>query len=56
MLKYVIHEQIGNFSTVVFESEFYYEIQDYLYERFEDSGYDDEELFFSYFYIEEVNI
>ena len=53
-MKYRVYEQIGNFSDVVFESDYFYEVQDYLINRFEKSDCDDEGLFYSYFSIEEA--
>ena len=55
---YIVHEMIGNFSTEVFRSEYWYEVQDYLSEReYEALGYDADdaeiENFYSYFSIEE---
>lgn len=50
---YKVYEQIGNFSEVVFESDDWYEAQDYVENRFQESDCDDKELFFSYFSIEE---
>lgn len=55
---YVVYESIGNFSHMVYVSDNYYAIQDYLQDRFLNSNYDiddpaDEELFYSYFGIEE---
>ena len=57
--KYEVYEAIGNFSAKVFESDNFNEVQDYLQDRFENSEYNtgaeaDEELFYSYFSIEEV--
>lgn len=54
-----VYEQIGNFSAKVFESDNFNEVQDYLTDRFEYSGMNtgdeaDEQLFYSYFSIEEV--
>lgn len=61
---YVIYEQIGNFASEVFRSDSFYEIQDYLQERFDEAVNDpesffdyndaDEQLFYSYFRIEEI--
>ena len=51
---YKVYEQIGNFSDMVFESDNFYEVQDYLEDRFNESDCDDEELFYSYFYIDEI--
>lgn len=51
---YEVYESIGNFSEKVFESENFYDVQDYLTERFENSDETDEELFYSYFSIETV--
>lgn len=53
-MKYRVHEQIGNFSKVVFESDNFNEVQEYLTERFENSDCEDEELFYSYFSIDET--
>ena len=53
MNKYKVYEAIGNFSAMVFESENFYEVQDYLQERFDNSNETDEELFYSYFSISE---
>lgn len=50
---YVVYESIGNFSHMVYVSDSFYAIQDYLQDRFLNSDYDDEELFYSYFGIEE---
>lgn len=55
---YDVYEQIGNFADVVFTSENFYDVQDYLEERFLNSGYNiddesEEELFYSYFTIRE---
>lgn len=50
---YTVYESIGNFADVVFESDNWYEVQDYLDARFRESDCDDEELFYSYFSIEE---
>lgn len=52
-MTYVISESIGNFATEVFRSENFYEVQDYLQQRFEQSGQTDEQLFYSYFHIAE---
>lgn len=54
MKTYKVHESIGNFSNVVFESDNFYEVQDYLQDRFNESECEDEQLFYSYFHIEEV--
>lgn len=58
-MMYVIYEQIGNFANEVFRSDNFYETQDYLESRLNNSGIDidDEsevENFYSYFYIREV--
>lgn len=53
-MKYKVFEQIGNYSDVVFESDSFNEVQDYLTDRFEKSDCDDEELFYSYFSIDEA--
>ena len=61
MTTYNVYELIGNFCEKVFESDNFYEIQDYLTNRFnqavENGDYEnteaDAELFFSYFSIEE---
>lgn len=55
---YVIYEAIGNFSHMVFVSDNFYRIQEYLQNRFLESDYnhdseDDESLFYSYFAITE---
>lgn len=54
-----VYEQIGNFADEVYQSDNFNEIQDYLTNRFEESELNtgneaDEELFYSYFHIEEV--
>ena len=50
---YKVYEQISNAcGGKVFESDSFYEVQDYLTQRFEESDCDNEELFYSYFYIE----
>lgn len=54
-----VYEQIGNFAEEVYQSDNFNEVQDYLQDRFEDSELNtgdeaDEELFYSYFHIEEV--
>ena len=50
---YKVYEQVSNAcSGKVFESDSFYEVQDYLTQRFEESDCDNEELFYSYFYIE----
>ena len=54
-----VYEQIGNFADEVYQSDNFNEVQDYLQDRFEDSEPNtgdeaDEELFYSYFHIEEV--
>lgn len=56
---YNVYEQIGNFADVVFTSNNFNEVQDYLQERFLNSDYNiddesEEELFYSYFHIEEI--
>lgn len=61
MKYYKVHEQIGNFSDIVFESDNFNEIQDYLEERLVSMGidiYDESEVeaFYSYFAIEEEEI
>ena len=61
---YTINESIGNFSQKVFESDNFYEIQDYLLERFEnavnnedyENTEESEQLFYSYFNIEEKTL
>ena len=62
---YIVHEFIGNHSDKVFESDDFYEVQDYLEDRWvkycedEKVGLDDEkerELFDSYFHIEEKEV
>lgn len=54
MKYYAIYEAIGNFSHMVYVSDNFYTIQDYLQDRFDNSGYDDESLFYSYFSIVEM--
>lgn len=54
MRYYAIYEMIGNFSHMVYVSDNFYTIQDYLQDRFNGSDCDDESLFYSYFSIEEV--
>lgn len=54
MKYYAIYEMIGNFSHMVYVSDNFYNIQDYLQSRFDKSGVDDESLFYSYFSIEEI--
>lgn len=65
MKKYVINESIGNFSNEVFESDIFDEIQEYLQNRYnaaiengdyEENNEAEEELFYSYFSISEINI
>ena len=56
---YNVYEQIGNFANLVFTSEYFDDIQEYLESRLVESDYnvDDEsevQLFYSYFTIEEV--
>lgn len=56
---YAIYEAIGNFSHMVYVSDNFYAIQDYLQERFINSNYDydnedEEQLFYSYFSVEEI--
>ena len=62
---YIVYESIGNYSDKVFESDDFYEVQDYLEDRWvkycedERVDLDDEkerELFDSYFHIEEKEI
>ena len=55
---YVVYESIGNFSHMVYVSDSFYAIQDYLQDRFLNSDYDhddedEEQLFYSYFSVEE---
>jgi hypothetical protein len=54
MTTYKVHESIDNFSAVVFESDNFYEVQDYLQDRFNESDCEDEQLFYSYFCIKEA--
>lgn len=51
---YAIYEQIGNFAHMVYVSDSFYTIQDYLQDRFDNSNCDDESLFYSYFSIVEM--
>lgn len=61
---YIVQESIGNFSSNVYASESFYEVQDYLFDRLDldkqenPGNYTDEEageqLFFSYFHIAEL--
>lgn len=51
---YKVYESIGNFAEMVFQTDNYYEAQDYLLDRFANSDEEDEELFMSYFQIEEA--
>ena len=51
---YAVYESIGNFSHMVFCADNFNGVQDYLSERFYNSGMDDEELFYSYFAIVEM--
>ena len=56
---YNVYEQIGNFADIVFTSDNFYDVQDYLQDRFLNSGYNiddesEEQLFYSYFHIEEI--
>ena len=49
---YKVYEQVSNAcGGKVFESDSFYEVQDYLTQRFEESDCDNEELFYSYFRI-----
>lgn len=51
---YKVYEHISNAcGGKVFESDNFYEVQDYLQRRFDESGEENEELFYSYFYIAE---
>lgn len=62
MKTYIIHELIGNFSRAVYTSDNFCDIQDYLMtawnEAVNNGDYEDteenEELFYSYFHIEEI--
>ena len=56
---YNVYEQIGNFADIVFTSDNFYDVQDYLQDRFLNSGYNvddesEEQFFYSYFHIEEI--
>lgn len=58
MKTYAVYEQIGNFCDIVFSSDSFYEVQDFLENRLLNSGInlDDEsevEAFYSYFSIDE---
>lgn len=57
---YTVSEMIGNFSEIVYRSEFWYDVQEYLENRLNESDTDPEdesavELFYSYFSIESVS-
>ena len=62
MKTYIIHEMIGNFSRAVYTSDSFYDIQDYLEnawnEAVNNGDYENteanQELFYSYFHIEEI--
>ena len=56
---YNVYQQIGNFSGLVFTSDNFYEVQDFMENKKIDAGVDPENeselaLFYSYFSIEEV--
>ena len=53
MKYYVVYEMFGNFSHMVYVADNFNAIQDYLDTAFYDSQCDDEELFCSYYSIEE---
>mgnify|MGYP006908873564 CR=1 FL=1 len=54
MKRYAVYEMIGNFSHMIYVSDNFYDVQDFLQTAFDESDCEDEELFYSYYSIHEV--